>query len=214
MAAEVARAVNGTRAAVVWIGSCFEYAPSDAPVDEAWPIEPRSPYGLAKEAGLRAFERLARDEISRLTLRPFHLYGPGEDRRRLVPTALLAPNGQAHNSFGDPELIRDLVFVDDAAGGVVIAAQALAEGAVASRRTFNLSSGVAVSVGEVARAAAGVAGVPGFAFDFTGKPPLASYDPPYLVGDPGLIRRTLGWTAGTSLLAGLARTRAAIEGAA
>jgi dolichol-phosphate mannosyltransferase len=214
-ALELARAADATGAAVLWIGSCFEYSPSSAPISEEWETSGESDYAFAKLLGRETFLRALRPEspgVRSLTLRPFHLYGPGEHPSRLVPMALLAPQGRAENHFGDPAMVRDFLFVDDAAEAVVLAAAKLAADPALIGQSLNLATGVGTSLALLARTAAEVVGRPDFPFAFSGAPPQPGYDPQVLVGVPARARALLGWQARTPLREGLARTYRGLEG--
>lgn len=202
---EVARAAGASAASVVWIGSCFEYRPSTVPVTEQTEVAPVSDYAFAKVLGREAFLRSRSSAVRSITLRPFHLFGPGEDRSRLVPMALLAPLGRGENRFGDPALVRDFVFVDDAAWGALLAAEQLAGRPELSGRELNLATGVGTSLAELTRVAAEVVGRGGFDFHFSGEPPRPGYDPQILVGRADKAAELLGWRAETLLEQGLRR---------
>ncbi len=209
--AEVARAARQAGAGVVWIGSCFEYAPSSAVICEDHPTEPESAYGLAKNLAWRLFRHSCASDVRYINLRPFHLYGPGEDRGRFVTEALLAPSKRAENRFGVASLVRDFVYVDDAAEAVLRACRALV-GAEGDGWTLNVSTGIGTMLGECARLAGEAAAAPDFRHQFSGIPPSGGYDPSCLVGSPIAAANHLGWRASVSLAEGLKRTLAHLNG--
>lgn len=206
----LALASRQSGARVVWVGSCFEYAPSSSPMPEDHPLAPTSAYGRAKLAGLRAFEA---GKVLHLVARPFHVYGPGEAPERLVPALFSAVRGQGENAFGDPAMERDLLFVDDAATALLLAAERLRESdaALTPGLSLQLSTGHGATIGEIARLAAKVAGDPGFVFKFRGAPPLPGYDPGRLVGSPTRAQALLGWRARTPLEEGLRQSYFGID---
>jgi nucleoside-diphosphate-sugar epimerase len=139
MTADFARAVfaSGCRK-LVGIGTCLEYAASDRPVVETDPVAPVSPYARAKhEAFLRAGELAARAGAELAWARVFHLFGPGEDPSRLVPTvaASLARGEPIDVTAG--EQVRDYLHVADVAAGIARLAGPGAAG------VYNLCSGTA-----------------------------------------------------------------------
>jgi len=80
-----ALARNGCRRAV-FVGSCFEYEFGPEPLREDGPVQPQSLYAASKLATRLMGEQLARiDGIEFAWARLFYLFGPFEDRRRLVP---------------------------------------------------------------------------------------------------------------------------------
>jgi nucleoside-diphosphate-sugar epimerase len=205
-AVEVATAAAACAAGVAWIGSCFEYAPSPELIDEGHELAPESDYGFAKLLGWKTFLRVAGPRHRYVTLRPFHLYGPGEEAVRLAPTALLAPTGRAENRFGDPDVIRDFVFVDDAADAILHASRALARGKIETGREFNVATGIGTTIRDFCAEAARQAGVPDFEPAFASAPPLPGYDPARLVGSPVRAATELAWTAETRIGEGLRKT--------
>lgn len=100
---------------IVHVGSCFEYAPSDEPVDEYSPLEPApETYGAAKVAA----SLIARDFADRLPialLRPFHIYGAGEAPHRLGPFLIGEARGGRSVPLTACEQRRDFLQVDDCA---------------------------------------------------------------------------------------------------
>ncbi len=196
---------------VVWIGSCFEYAPSDKPIAETHPLVPATEYAKAKVHSWQLFQHNKRPGIPTLTLRPFHLYGPGENHARFIPSALLAPRGLAENRFGNALNTRDFVYVDDAASGIVSAAKLVVSGSALPQESLNLASGRGTTLAEAARLAAVTVGKPDFAYNFTGASPLPGYEPQILLGNPGLAAFVLGWAATTPPSEGLSLTWTALS---
>jgi UDP-glucuronate decarboxylase len=155
---------------IVALGTCFEYAPSDVPHDEMSLLGPSTVYARAK---LAAYERLALIcEGTRTSLawaRLFHLFGPHEDPRRLVPSVTLALlDGRAAETTAGEQL-RDFLHVDD----VAIALATIAESRVSG--PVNVASGHPVRVRDVVHHIG----------DLTGRPDLLKLGAlPYAAGDP------------------------------
>jgi len=203
--AEVARTARHLESAVIWIGSAFEYEPTDQLISESQPTASTSAYGLAKNLAWQACMALS-GAVPRLTLRPFQLYGPGEDAARFTMAALLAPLGRAANQFGDGSLVRDFVYATDAAEAVILGAEKLASDSSLSGEVVNVASGTGTSLAEMANIAAVAAGQPDFHFQFAGAPLGAGYNPKRLVGDGARIHRLLGWKPRTSIADGMRQT--------
>ena len=134
---------NGCRR-IVALGTCFEYAPSDLPHDEMSLLGPSTIYARAK---LAAYERLAHICEGTATIlawaRLFHLFGPHEDPRRLVPSVTLALlDGRAAATTAGEQL-RDFLHVDDVATALVTIAESRVSGPV------NVASGRPVRVRDV-----------------------------------------------------------------
>jgi UDP-glucuronate decarboxylase len=155
---------------IVALGTCFEYAPSDVPHDEMSLLGPSTVYARAK---LAAYERLALIcEGTRTSLawaRLFHLFGPHEDPRRLVPSVTLALlDGRAAETTAGEQL-RDFLHVDD----VAIALATIAESRVSG--PVNVASGHPVRVRDVVHHIG----------ELTGRPDLLKLGAlPYAAGDP------------------------------
>ncbi|WP_237216178.1 NAD-dependent epimerase/dehydratase family protein [Falsiroseomonas oryziterrae] len=171
----------------VGVGSCAEYAETDAADDQPWPetrrVAPATPYGQAK-AELAA--RLARLPISVAWARLFHLFGPGEHPDRLVPsvTRALAAGREARIASGRP--VRDVApthFVGEA-----LAALALSE----VTGPVNVASGEGRSIAEVARILASAAGRPDLLR--LGALPDRPGEVPCMVADITRLRREVGFT--------------------
>ena len=121
------------------------------PVPEDAPCQPINHYGTIKhciESIMRSFrlQQNARMIIARLS----NPYGPGQDFRKGVGVidAVIrnALNRTPMTVWGDGEVIRDYLYIDDACG--MLAALADYEG---PEEVFNLSSGEGHSVNEIIR---------------------------------------------------------------
>lgn len=167
--------------------------PGEMPLREDSPTAPVSPYGeakLAMEGFCREAEASAGTRVA--VIRAFNLVGPGQPEynaasglARQIAAAERAGRGRAELTLGNPGAARDLIDVRDAA-------RALAELATAGLvGTFNLCSGHARSVAELAEALA--AATP-LALVTRTDPALARpADPALLVGDPSRLREALGF---------------------
>lgn len=176
----------------VFASSMAVYADASTPepLSESALTVPISPYGVAKLAAERAFHLVcAQAGIESTVLRYFNTYGPNQTPTPYVGVitifirALLA--GRMPVVFGDGEQRRDFVHVDD----IVAANLAVLEGR-APQRTFNVGTGRATSVNEVA---AGLIAIlaPG------GVPDRAPAQPGEMrnaIAGTDAIRHTLGWT--------------------
>ncbi len=124
------------------------------PADEDAPFEPGDIYQTTKLAG----ELAAREESERLgvplaVVRPASIYGPG-DRRMLKLFA-----GVAHRRFpmiGSGKVLFHPVYIDDLVDGMLLAATR--EEAIG--RTYILGGNSSVSLNEMVRTIAELAGVP------------------------------------------------------
>lgn len=132
-------------AKLIYVSSyLYGNAPS-LPIAETAPIQVVNPYALSK--------KLCEDLVSHFCsmfsfpgaiVRPFNIYGPGQDERFLLP--LIVHQAQHADSIRlmDMEPKRDYIFVDDVADLLIAAAQSSAPFDI-----FNAGSGESHSVAAV-----------------------------------------------------------------
>lgn len=190
----------GTRR-FVGLGTCAEYATEageDAyPWPETRPIAPATPYGEAKAALARRLKEMAeaRARFSFAWARLFHLFGPGENPARLVPSIMLAlrEGREAQCSSGRP--VRDFISTQNAAAAITALATSQVTGPV------NIGSGAPISIAAMARLIAHISGRPYLLR--LGALPDRPNESPYMVAHTGRLRREVGFTAPVSLAAEL-----------
>ena len=132
------------------------------PMDEDYPPSPATIYGASKLAGecyARAYHRTY--GLATVVVRPFNAYGPRchheGDSGEVIPKFLLrALAGRPMVIFGDGTQTRDFTFVSDTARGILAAG--ISESTVGE--TINLGQGSEITVNDLARLVAEVAGVP------------------------------------------------------
>ena len=198
---EVLEAARKTGARVVFsstggaiYGECVE------PANESAPLEPMSPYGIAKLCGeqyLLGWNRI--HGMTNSVLRFANVFGPRQDSTLEggVVSIFLERMGRGEPTtiFGDGLQERDFVYVDD----VVAALLAAADHAPG---VFNIGTRNATSVIDLHHACAAVAGS-------EAGPVIAEArlgDVSRSVLDPALAQAKLGWRAETTLEDGLERT--------
>jgi GDP-4-dehydro-6-deoxy-D-mannose reductase len=177
--------------------------PEAMPLGEDSPAAPVSPYGEAKLA-MEGFCREAEAAGARVAVvRAFNLIGPGQPPfnaasalARQIAAAERAGEPAVELALGNPGAARDLIDVRDAAAALVALATAEATG------TFNLCSGEARSVAELAAA---LAELTPLAVTTRTDPDLARpSDPPLLLGDPRRLRERTGFEPAIPLSRSLA----------
>jgi UDP-glucose 4-epimerase len=203
---EAAR-MNGARVVLCSTGGAL-YG-RDAPIpslEDVLPL-PESPYGIGKhcaEQYLGLYNRL--HETSHSVLRLANVYGPRQDpsgEAGVVPIFCdRALSSKRPTVFGDGTQTRDYVYVGDAVTAFLAAADQHRPG------TWNIGTGVEVSVLELAAAIAAV----------TGRQMEPEFAPPR----PGELQRSaiavdrarqdLGWSATTALADGIRAVCEWIEG--
>jgi len=145
------------RCGITFMSTYVYGAPHYAPVDEAHPIAPNSPYNHSKALG----EELCRFYhetfgVPVTILRPFNIYGPGQARHFLIPEIFgqLMDSGRPEVTLKDLAPQRDYVYVDDVVRALMLTAEKPQAYGV-----FNLGSGEAVSVAELADRCIRVSGI-------------------------------------------------------
>jgi nucleoside-diphosphate-sugar epimerase len=177
-------------------GSCVEYAAENRPLVESDPADPRTLYAACKHAAWQVARTLATDAGGELAwARIFHLHGPGEDRRRLIPWVADQLASGAAVDLTDGTQVRDHLHVDDVASGL---AAMLAPGASG---IFNLCSGQPVTLRQVLETVGDIVGHKEL-LRF-GARPHRREETMFLAGDSGRLR-ALGWSPRFGLRDGLA----------
>ncbi len=199
---------------VVGVGSMCAY-PSEATLpiseDQLWngyPAQPTAPYGIAKRLLWQSLDAAHREfglESSYVVLS--NLYGPGAEfdpTRSNVVAAMIDrflsavdEKAQSVTCWGTGSPKRDFLFVDDAAEGVIRAAER-----ITSPDPINLGAGEAISIKQLAEVVASHAGYRGAIEWDTGKPDGA----PLVLADVTRATKQLGWKAQFSFDTGLRRT--------
>jgi nucleoside-diphosphate-sugar epimerase len=109
------RAVKAGVKRLIICGSCFEYGKSGEryefiPVDA--PLEPANDYAASKATATQVALELAKEQkIELLVLRPFHVFGEGEEETRLWPSLRKAALTGEDFPMTAGEQVRDFVPV-------------------------------------------------------------------------------------------------------
>jgi len=188
----------------LYVGSGFEYRPQAHAMDESTPLGAPNLYGASKAAGWMLLDTLHRVEgLPLVTVRPFSIYGPGENPAKLVPYTILQALHREPIRLTLGSQVRDYVFVED-----VVEALRLALGAPSAvGQVYNIGAGPhdARSVRQLLEEILSLMGAPRRLcwFDRSSR---GRRDPPYLVSDPTKAHVELGWRPRVTLEDGLART--------
>jgi len=202
---EAARAV-GARVLLASTGAVI-YG-RDAPIpsmEDVLPL-PESPYGVAKDSAeqyVLLYNRL--HGTNHAVLRFANVYGPRQDPDGLAGVVAIfcarALAGEQPVIYGDGRQTRDYVYVADAVAAFLSAADRARPG------TWNIGTGVEVSVLELTRVISRVAG-------YEVEPVFAPARPGELLRGalaPKRAKRDLGWTPATALEEGIRRVYRWIE---
>jgi NAD dependent epimerase/dehydratase len=174
------------------------------PMDEAHPLRAQSPYAATKIAADKLVESYhAAFDLPVVTVRPFNTYGPWQSARAVIPAIIgqvLAGNAQIRLGATTP--VRDMTYVTDTAEGMIAAATTPGlEG-----RSFNLGTGIGISVGEIAERIIALSDAQAeIVLDTQRLRPSAS-EVDRLISDNRAFRAATGWAPLFSLDAGLAET--------
>lgn len=185
---------------LVAAGTCAEYDWRYGFLSEAaTPCEPHTLYGIAKHGSrlmLEEFCRLSRMEFA--WTRFFYVYGPGEQKERLVPSVVLSllDDGIAKCTHG--EQIRDFLHVEDAASAVCAVANSALTGPV------NIGSGQPVRLRKLVETISQSLRCSGSVeFGVLSADPT---EPPCLVADVRRLREGTSWEPHFTLNAGIENT--------
>jgi NAD dependent epimerase/dehydratase len=128
------------------------------PITEAHPLVGQSPYSASKIGADQmaiAFHRSFALPVA--IMRPFNTYGPRQSTRAVIPTIITQlANGAPALRLGALLPTRDLTFVADTAAGFL----AVGEADAAVGEVINTGSGFEISIGDLARLLAEIAGRP------------------------------------------------------
>ena len=187
----------------VYVSSSEVYGTAQrVPMTEDHPTYPCTVYGgskLAGEAYARAFHRTY--GYPTVVVRPFNTYGPRShhegDSGEVIPKFLLrCLAGKPMIVFGDGTQTRDFTYVSDSARGIILAGTS----AAAVGRTINLGSGFELTITDLAKTVAQIAGRPDAAIEHDEPRPG---DVLRLYADMSLARSLLGYAARVPLADGL-----------
>lgn len=198
----------------VTIGTACSY-PKDAPLPlyeqslfDGPPEPTNAPYGLAKRLIIAQGQAYRQQYgMDCIAVVPANLYGPGDhfepDTSHVIPAIIRKiADAQARGEdsvtlWGDGSPTRDFLFVEDAARGILLAAEKYSDAL-----PINLGTGQQFSIGSVAGAIAGLMGYEGEMVWDTSKP----NGQPRRMLDASRAKWLLGWEAETDLYEGLACT--------
>ncbi|MEA2695903.1 MAG: hypothetical protein QOI66_174 [Myxococcales bacterium] len=186
----------GCRKLVV-AGSCVEYAIRDRPLVETDDVDPRTLYAACKRAAWHVVRALAAEAGAELAwARIFHLHGPGEDKRRLIPWVTSQLRAGVAVELTDGTQVRDHLHVADVAAGL---AALLTPGASG---IYNVCSGEPATLRRVLETVAEVVGAGASQLLKFGARPHRANETMFLAGDSTRLR-TLGWAPRFTLRQGL-----------
>ncbi|MBA2293572.1 MAG: dTDP-glucose 4,6-dehydratase [Actinobacteria bacterium] len=173
------------------------------PMDEAHPLNPRSPYAGTKAGGDRlAYSYWVTYGLPIAIVRPFNNYGPRQHPEKVVPRFITqALDGEALTIHGDGSASRDWLHVDDTATAIESLIEAPLE-AIAGE-AINVATGRDLTVSEIAARVLEAVGNPHATTAHVGERPgqVARH-----IGSTEKLARVTGWRASVEFEEGLERT--------
>jgi nucleoside-diphosphate-sugar epimerase len=155
--ARVLELCRSNRCGITFMSTYVYGSPKYAPIDEEHPVAPNSPYNHSKVLG-ESLCRFYHDAfgVPATVFRPFNIYGPGQARHFLIPEIFgqLLDEGRPEVVLKDLSPQRDYVYVDD-----VVRALALSVEKPAPYAVYNLGSGAATGVADLAGLCRKVSGI-------------------------------------------------------
>jgi dTDP-glucose 4,6-dehydratase len=173
------------------------------PMDEAHPLNPRSPYAGTKAGADRlAYSYFVTYELPIVIVRPFNNYGPRQHPEKVIPRFITqALRDEPLTVHGDGHATRDWLYVDDDAEAI----EAVIEAPLAqvAGEVLNVATGVDISVDEIAETVLDALGKPRSLKQHVSERP-GQVD--RHIGSTEKMHALTGWRARTSFEEGLSRT--------
>lgn len=183
-------------------GSSSEYGIKNKPMNENNYLEPISFYAATKASTTFLCQVFAKEyEKPIITLRPFSIYGPYEEKTRFVPTIIRAIIENKPIKITPGNQRRDFIYVQDI---VDIYIKSLSYGKKLSGQILNVGTGIEYTNDEVVQSL----------FKITGKKveiekgayPPRLWDAPHWIADISKTKKILNWKPQNTLLEGLKKT--------
>jgi len=200
----------------VFAGTSEEYGNQDKfPISEDAPLRPNQPYAIAKVAA-DSYLKYCRDSqaFPSITLRPSNTYGRAKNFTFVTERIISQMLTQKEVFLGNPEPIRDFLYLDDHVDGYVRTVETPYHVFEDSNvKALNLCTGIGTSILELAEMIKAIVGFNGEVY--WNKTNIRLTEIIKLVGDYSLATETLGWKPKTMLSEGLKLTvekiRASLE---
>lgn len=187
-------------AAYIHAGSSSEYGLNCAGPAEDSSLRPNGHYAVSKAAMAHYIHYSgAIRGLPIVNLRLYSVYGALEDTSRLIPNLVFRAIRGQYPPFVNPETSRDFIHISDVCNAFIQAAVRLHPGMYGA--SFNIGTGVATTIRELASMAKTVFAIPGEP-EFDSMSPR-KWDLVNWYSAPGKALEELGWSAKVSLAEGL-----------
>ena len=176
-------------------GTCAEYEMKPVPLVETDKTKPETLYAASKLSFQMLGEQIAAQSDLRFTWgRVFYLYGPQEDARRIVPSAILKLQKGEFFSASTGEQIRDYLHVTDVANAFLALMEQKAIG------IYNICSAEPRSIRCLLDLIGNLTGRSEFIA--YGVLPYREWEPKFICGSNDRLK-AIGWRPNTDLHSGL-----------
>lgn len=187
-------------ARLVVAGSSLEYGPKSQPHGEQDVLAPLTWHGVGKAAAGMVYRHAAISMGLNINqLRLFHIYGPWESSRRLLPTAIRSALAGYPLPLTSAEIRRDWVYVEDVVDALLCAAISETPGEV-----YNIGSGTESSNEHVVDVVEQLTGTR--LVRTPGAFPSSPSDTAHRCADISKAKRLLNWTPQYDLTRGVSAT--------
>lgn len=183
-------------------GSSSEYGFKEKPMQEMNLLEPASFYAATKASAsllCQVFSKEYQKPI--VTLRPFSVYGPYEEKDRFIPTIIKAVVAGEKIKITAGDQRRDFIYIDDV---VSIYLKTIKIGGSFSGEIFNMGTGIEYTNDQVVKTLFRIAGKK-VAVE-KGAFPKRLWDTSHWVADVTKTKHFLNWEPSFSLEDGLRKT--------
>ena len=130
-------------------GTSSEYGIKEKPMKETDPISPDNFYAVTKGATTMYCQMMAQKfNFPVVIMRLFAVYGPFEDKERLIPTIIRAYLNKVPPKLSNPKSVRDFIFIDDIVNSYILAIKHIKK---VKGEIFNIGYGKQYNIDEVVR---------------------------------------------------------------
>lgn len=188
-------------------GTSSEYGYKNKPMKETDALMPTSFYAASK-ASATYLSSVFAQEFNKpiLTVRPFSVYGPYEEKGRFIPTIITALQTDQPIMLTSGAVRRDFIYVEDFVNGVLALTQ---KAGIFKGQIFNIGSGKEYSNDEVVLTLFHV--VKKSVLIKKGQFPKRKWDTTHWIADIHKMKKNIGWKPKYSLEKGLVKTYAWIK---
>lgn len=109
--------------AFINVSSSSVYGYKTVPMAESMSLECKDPYGCTKAAGEYITKAFAFHDKPVVNVRPFSVYGGGEQEHRLIPRIIKCLNDPTDTLKLNPDSVHDWVYVEDFIEGMMVVAE-------------------------------------------------------------------------------------------